>query len=403
MGDFKQFDCPRCGLYQITGTGLAMLSTRLAEDERAAARMSHAVRLLSESVANGKWTEITSLNLDELVKKPLPSIQNQQTNLLKWAAKSLGDDQLGTVFLPTEKTLASIIGTLDGDRANKLISLMDEEELIAKGVENRITITVKGWKALQNLGSDYSTFQTAEIKSQLPEEPKLVKAPCNECKGERSAFVRATHTVNGSDGEVSWSDTYDTLECCGCHTISIRHEFWFSEWDQIGQDSIGNMTLEHGVKTRYWPPPILRPKPKWSSQITDPVLRTVFDELYVALDSDLLVLSTIGARTLFDRASFLQVGDPVGGFAEKLQVMLDEGYISANEKIILLVMTDAGNASSHRGYSPSFAQLTSIVDILESYIHRTFILPGAADALRQSIPPRGPKKKRSKSKTKSSL
>jgi Domain of unknown function (DUF4145) len=153
------------------------------------------------------------------------------------------------------------------------------------------------------------------------------------------------------------------------------------------------MYMEHGIKTTYWPPPIKRQKPEWSSEISDEVLRTLFDELYVALASDLLVLSTIGARTLFDRASFLQVGDPPGGFAGKMQAMQDAGHISAKEKDILEAMTDAGSASAHRGYSPTFKQLTAIVDILENYVERAFVLGDAADALRRSTPVRPPRKK----------
>ncbi len=89
----------------------------------------------------------------------------------------------------------------------------------------------------------------------------------------------------------------------------------------------------------------------------------------------------------------MQVGDPPGGFAGKMQEMQDAGHISDKEKDSLEAMTDAGNASAHRGYSPTFDQLTAIVDILENYIERTFILGAATDALKQSTPPRPPQKK----------
>ncbi len=392
-GDFKQFDCPKCGRFQITGTAFAMLSSRLVLDEpKAVARMSHAIRMLSDTDTKGDWTEITSLNVDELAKKPLPSIGKQQINLLRWLTKSLGDDQLGAVELPTEKILASIVGTIDGDRANKLVSLVETEGLVVRGVGNRVTVTAKGWGTVESTAPDTSAFPNEVTKTKQLENPKVIRAHCNKCRGDRSAFVRATHTVDGNDGEVSWSDTFDILECCGCQSVSIRHEFWFSEWDQIVEDTLGNITMKYDVRTKYWPPPIRRTKPDWSPEISDAVLRTLFDELYVALDSDLLVLSTIGARTLFDRASFLQVGDPHGGFAGKFDAMVSAGHISNAEKGILSAMTDAGNASVHRGYSPTFPQLTAIVDILENYIQRSFILTGAAQALKKSTPQRAPKK-----------
>ena len=393
MGDFTQFDCPRCGKFLITGTALGMLSARLSDDDlKTRACMSHAVRALSDTNTNDEWIEITSLTVDELTKKPLPSINIQQANLLRWLATSLEDDQLGTITLPTENILASIVGALNGDRANKLVSLVEDGGFVRREADNRVMVTANGWKLLEPTPPDNSNIPKVVVTSAPQVELKTVKAHCNKCKGERSAFVRAAYTLSDNDEAVSWSNSYDILECCGCQNINIKHDFWFSEWDEIGHDSQGRTIMVPGVKTKYWPPPIRRTKPLWSSEINDEVLMTLFNELHVALDSDLLVLSTIGARTLFDRASFLQVGDSLGGFAGKIEAMVNAGHISATEKDILSAMTDAGNAAAHRGYAPTYSQLMAIVDILENYIQRSQILSGVAEALKKSTPPRSAKK-----------
>ena len=60
------------------------------------------------------------------------------------------------------------------------------------------------------------------------------------------------------------------------------------------------------------------------------------------------------------------------------KAMVDASYISEMEKDILEAMTDAGSAAAHRGYAPSNKQLSSIMDILENYLHRSFILGDAA-------------------------
>jgi hypothetical protein len=138
----------------------------------------------------------------------------------------------------------------------------------------------------------------------------------------------------------------------------------------------------------YWPPPARRAKPAWSNKISDDNLRMLIDELYVALNAGLLVVSTIAARTLFDRASFLLINDPPGGFGGKLQALVDTGRISASDRSILEAMTDAGSASAHRGFAPTFDQLTAIVDILENYIERTFVLNAVADTLKNATPGR---------------
>jgi hypothetical protein len=386
-GDFEKYDCPRCGRYQITGTALAMLPHRFETDEiKCRARLSHAIRQLAENASKGKLPEINSVNVDKLIKMPLPSIDHQLRNILKWAAKHLGDDMLGAVEVPNEDQLAGIIGTIDASRVDTLISMAKTNGLINMVPDNCISITEEGWKRL-------APNEKAKDKSEplaARKEPKIVKAHCNRCKGDRNAFVRASHQTCGDDGnEISWSDTYEVLECCGCEQMNVRHQYWCSESDEIEYDISGNIHHSSaGPRTTYWPPPIKRQKPSWSSSISDSVLRTMFDELYIALSSDLLVLSTIGARTLFDRASFLKVGDPQGGFAGKMREMQEKGYITPHEKEILEAMTDAGSASAHRGYSPTISQLNSIVDILENYIQRAFVLAEVATELKRTTPPR---------------
>jgi hypothetical protein len=90
---------------------------------------------------------------------------------------------------------------------------------------------------------------------------------------------------------------------------------------------------------------------------------------------------------LLDRAMVLRVGDR-GGFAQKLNYMVDQGYISENERDILEAITDAGNASAHRAYTPSKETLNDILDVTESFLHRQFVAPGAVDAIKSATPPR---------------
>jgi hypothetical protein len=193
-GDFKQFDCPRCGNYQITGTALAMLPSRLeADNTKSRARLSHAIRLMVDTAPPGERPEINSVNLGELVKKPLPSIERQTVNLLRWAAKQLGDDQLGAAELPDEDHFAGIVGTIDANRANDLISLARGDGLIELVPDNCISITRQGWKHLQPVEIVKELKEPVSDQAKSIEEPKVVKAHCNRCNGERRAFVRATH------------------------------------------------------------------------------------------------------------------------------------------------------------------------------------------------------------------
>src|ERR1022692_1945123 len=97
-------------------------------------------------------------------------------------------------------------------------------------------------------------------------EPRIIMAHCPDCGGERKAFVRGEHVVHWSDKEspASSSDTGMILECCGCERVYFRRDFWFSEWENVGQSPYtGELRLEGGVETTYWPPPGRRKQPGW--------------------------------------------------------------------------------------------------------------------------------------------
>jgi hypothetical protein len=64
------------------------------------------------------------------------------------------------------------------------------------------------------------------------------------------------------------------------------------------------------------------------------------------------------------------------------------GHISAQEKDALDAVADAGNASAHRGYSPTAERLSRIFDIIENFLHRAFVLAPAAADIRSTTPPR---------------
>lgn len=385
-GDYRRIECRKCGKFQITGSALAMLPHRFfGADEKAVARLSHAVRSMSKT-SNAEWPEINSINLDEMLKQPLPSADRQMTNLLVWAAARLEDDELGSIELPDEDDLTGVIGTVDGHRVDNLITRTAKAGLIELIPDNCIAITPMGWERLR------PQVQKEAVPSRTPEAAprvdRVVKAHCNKCRGSKNSWIRAEHKVNGSDGPTSWSNSYEVLECCGCNTLSVRHEHWFSEWDNLDQDEYGQLVMRPGIKEAYYPPPTVRAKPEWSDKIVDDVLRDVLDELYSALNVGLNVLASVGARTLLDRAGYLLIGDPRGGFEGKLSALVTGGFISTKEKETLDAVADAGNASAHRGYTPTSERLGHIVDIIENFLHRTFILTPAAADIRSSTPPR---------------
>ncbi len=124
-------------------------------------------------------------------------------------------------------------------------------------------------------------------------------------------------------------------------------------------------------------------------------LSSLVDDVYKALNNDLGVLAAIGIRTAFDRASELLGVDPAEGFPEKLKKLVALGKIGEDERETLSVLTDAGGAAAHRGWNPAPTQLDTMMNIVEAFLHRTFVLDEAAKRLKQGVPNR-PKLQRRK-------
>ncbi|SHL40034.1 hypothetical protein SAMN05216428_102280 [Nitrosospira sp. Nsp11] len=84
----------------------------------------------------------------------------------------------------------------------------------------------------------------------IPAVPKG-KAHCNTCGGDRNHDVLHTEQTSWHDDEqeIYGSDRYETLKCCGCEGIKLRHISHFFEYDE--------------PKVYYFPPAIFRQIPEW--------------------------------------------------------------------------------------------------------------------------------------------
>lgn len=210
-------------------------------------------------------------------------------------------------------------------------------------------------------------------------EASIFRGHCPTCGPNRKAFVQGKHTVNWADGDVYGSETGLILECCGCEALYFRKDVWFSEWD-----------AESGPDTSYWPVPTARKRPEWLVELEafDRTLGRLVNEVYDALDADLRVLTATGIRTAFDRTSELLGIDPKKTFADKLNELVTGGNIGTTERDILGVLVDAGGAAAHRGWTPSTSELSTMMDVIEAFLHRSFVVGEGIKRLRTSVPPR---------------
>ncbi len=99
----------------------------------------------------------------------------------------------------------------------------------------------------------------------------------------------------------------------------------------------------------------------------------------------------MGARTLLDMLMVQQVGD-VGSFKQKLKKLEAGGFVSAHHVDILDAALDAGSAAAHRGHAPEAFQVNTVMDIVENLLQAFYVLPGMAQTLKKTTPPRPSKK-----------
>lgn len=231
----------------------------------------------------------------------------------------------------------------------------------------------------------------------MASEGKIIKGHCPNCGSGRRAYVRSEHVVHSDEEDgTAATDTGMILECCGCERVYFRRDFWFSEWETIGEHPVtGELIFQGGVETTYWPAQISRQRPKWLDGIeeSDRDLGGLLHEMYAALDNDLRVVSAIAARTVFDRASELLGIDPGINFQEKLDSLGANGKISIDEESTLRALVDAGNAAAHRGWRPKPDELNTMIDVVESFLHRSFIVNDGIAKLKAAVPPKPIRKK----------
>ena len=120
-------------------------------------------------------------------------------------------------------------------------------------------------------------------------------------------------------------------------------------------------------------------------------------DVYGVLNADHRTLAAVGARTVLDRAMTL-LGAPEGdSFAGKLKHLVQQHVISQHDKHVLDALTDAGNASAHRDWRPTPEQLVTIMEGVENFLHRMFVVGAVATAMKAQVPPRAPPSKGPKS------
>jgi hypothetical protein len=215
---------------------------------------------------------------------------------------------------------------------------------------------------------------------------------CPKCGPGRIAEIVAEHVDSSSDENTWYEAKHRVLKCCGCETVFHQKASSFSEeYEHVENPHTGEHELEFTETLTYWPAPAARRRPDWLDEwrIEDATLYRILDETYKALDVDSRILAGIGIRTVFDRASEVLKVDPDLSFKKKLEALEEKGKIGKEERSDLEVLTDAGGAAAHRAWQPTPEQISTLMDTMENFIKRAFVMRSRIDKLKTNLPPRG--------------
>tara|TARA_R110002124_G_scaffold45004_5_gene136585 strand:+ start:5565 stop:6311 length:747 start_codon:yes stop_codon:yes gene_type:complete len=227
-------------------------------------------------------------------------------------------------------------------------------------------------------------------------QPKILKEHCPNCDGERACDLLGSKTTSWSWGDVDGGADHSLLQCRGCERVFYLKDSWDSDsidhwYDERGDEQSG---LDRTITT--YPKPESKTKPVWVNALwqKDSQLGAILDETYLAYDSGLNILTSVGLRTALDRATEVLQIDPAISFEEKLRELHKGGWIGDTEKEILEVVINAGSAAAHRAWRPSAAELTQLVSVMEIFLQKAFIVEKKALSIKAKLPAKPKRQKK---------
>lgn len=217
-------------------------------------------------------------------------------------------------------------------------------------------------------------------------EQQTVKGHCNRCLGTRNQFLLYSgkfewHETDDRTGEVLFTEreSYELLKCCGCDQVTLRlteDAPWYDE-----------------SSVRYFPPAVSRQRPRWmvsfgylmGSQTEH--IRTLFNEVYSALQNGLPALAAMGVRALLEHVMVSTSGDQTS-FAKNLAAFEAAGHVSPKQAARIKSILDVGHAAIHRSFVPDMADIHVLLDIAEHVVESVYIHDASVEKLEKSVPPR---------------
>jgi hypothetical protein len=164
--DAAFFSCPLCGEFVLSGTLFTILPHILQDNKDASAKISHAIRTMQNI---NKGAELNTDTVNEILKRPLPTIREQADLLIRWIAENV--EGPGETILVEPEKHRSIIGAKSDEGFGLILRYLFDADLVEGNLidamsapgKGLVTPSFKGWDYYEQLRRGAASYRKAFI------------------------------------------------------------------------------------------------------------------------------------------------------------------------------------------------------------------------------------------------
>jgi hypothetical protein len=224
---------------------------------------------------------------------------------------------------------------------------------------------------------------------------KILSVPCVTCKTKTNHKVITSFDKDGCEynlneqWSVTWTESYQIIQCQGCDSVSFRHMSWFSEdVDPISRDNGETEQLYPNRHNNY-----LTVKSFYNVPSN---LRRIYEETIDCFNNESSVLCASGLRAIVDGICVqqgvlegpVQTGDTVkhkDNLKGRIAGLQEKGILTQNNAQTLHEHRCMGSAAVHELARPSVDELRLAIEIIEHILEQLYEIPEKAIELKRAV------------------
>lgn len=219
-----------------------------------------------------------------------------------------------------------------------------------------------------------------------------MKSVCSKCKGYTNQKILSEKVEEIHDSEDDWWEThkYQIIKCQGCDTISFR---------KLYNDAQQNHFADYGDPwtQEVYPKRDLTALPIRNVVNIPPNIRKIYQETISAFNNDQNILCAAGIRAIIEgicidkkiTGGHYENADGKKLFSNKLhgkiEGLFEHGFLTKPNSEILHQLRFLGNGAVHDLASPSSAELSLAIDLVEHTIDNIYEIQHKAKKLKAEI------------------